>query len=35
MIFLHYNGQGPAAALAQGFRAAQDQLGKDMDGMKH
>jgi hypothetical protein len=28
MVFLHYYGRGPAAALAQGFRAALDQLGK-------
>ncbi|QDA60421.1 DUF1259 domain-containing protein [Hymenobacter jejuensis] len=40
MMFLHYYGQGPAAQLATGFRAALDQLGKPrtmpaMDGMKH
>ncbi|GAA4363000.1 DUF1259 domain-containing protein [Hymenobacter saemangeumensis] len=42
MIFLHYYGRGPAAQLAQGFRAALDQLGKGpqphghgMGGMKH
>ena len=39
MMFLHYYGRGPAAALAQGFRAALDQLGqanpKPMSGMKH
>ena len=38
MIFLHYYGQGPAATLARGFRAALDQLGKKgktMTGMKH
>jgi hypothetical protein len=38
MIFLHYYGQGPAAILARGFRAALDQLGKKgktMSGMKH
>lgn len=38
MIFLHYYGQGPATTLAQGFRAALDQLGKKgktMTGMKH
>jgi hypothetical protein len=28
IIFLHYWGKGPAADLAQGFRAALDQLGK-------
>jgi hypothetical protein len=28
MMFLHYYGRGPAAQLAQGFRAALDQLGK-------
>nr|WP_181718627.1 DUF1259 domain-containing protein [Pedobacter sp.]QJS06206.1 hypothetical protein [Pedobacter sp.] len=28
MIFLHYLGTGPAVKLAQGFRAAMDQLGK-------
>lgn len=28
MIFLHYYGQGPATTLAEGFRAALDQLGK-------
>ena len=27
-IFLHYYGRGPATTLAQGFRAALDQLGK-------
>ena len=26
-IFLHYYGRGPATTLAQGFRAALDQLG--------
>lgn len=42
MMFLHYYGRGPAAQLAQGFRAALDQLGKGkpsgtegMGGMKH
>lgn len=38
MIFLHYYGQGPATALAQGFRAALNELGKKrqvMPGMKH
>jgi hypothetical protein len=35
MIFLHYYGRGNAAALAQGFRAAMDVLGKkDAGGMK-
>lgn len=37
MIFLHYYGRGPAATLAQGFRAALDELGKKKDnssGMK-
>jgi hypothetical protein len=28
MIFLHYYGQGPAIALAQGFRAALEELGQ-------
>lgn len=28
IIFLHYYGTGPAAELAQGFRAAMDELGK-------
>jgi hypothetical protein len=28
MVFLHYYGTGPAATLAQGFRAALDELGK-------
>ena len=39
MMFLHYYGRGPAAALAQGFRAALDQLGqappKPRSGMTH
>lgn len=39
MMFLHYYGRGPAAALAQGFRAALDQLGqappKPVSGMTH
>lgn len=39
MVFLHYYGRGPAPQLAQGFRAALDQLGKGrphaMPGMKH
>lgn len=38
MIFLHYYGRGNAAILAQGFRAALDELGKkkekSMGGMK-
>jgi hypothetical protein len=35
MIFLHYYGRGNATALAQGFRAALDVLGKkDSGGMK-
>jgi len=29
IIFLHYYGRGPATTLAQGFRAALDQLGKN------
>ena len=28
IVFLHYYGTGPAATLAQGFRAALDELGK-------
>jgi hypothetical protein len=28
IIFLHYWGRGPAPQLAQGFKAALDQLGK-------
>jgi hypothetical protein len=28
MVFLHYYGTGPAERLAQGFRAALDELGK-------
>jgi hypothetical protein len=37
IIFLHYYGRGPATTLAQGFRAALDQLGKSKNGtqMKH
>lgn len=37
MVFLHYYGQGPALQLAQGFRAALDELGKQKPGgmMKH
>lgn len=33
IIFLHYYGRGPAAILAQGFRAALDELGKSQTGM--
>lgn len=33
IIFLHYYGRGPAVALAQGFRAALDELGKSHAGM--
>jgi hypothetical protein len=28
MVFLHYSGTGEATALARGFRAALDTLGK-------
>ena len=39
MVFLHYYGRGPAPQLAQGFRAALDQLGRGraqaMPGMHH
>lgn len=36
MFFLHYYGRGPATQLAQGFRAALDELGKpDERPMKH
>lgn len=38
MIFLHYYGQGPASTLAQGFRAALNELGKKgkvINPMKH
>jgi hypothetical protein len=28
IIFLHYYGRGPALTLAEGFRAALDQLGR-------
>jgi hypothetical protein len=35
MIFLHYYGQGPATSLAQGFRAALDELGKHGKAMNH
>ncbi len=34
MVFLHYYGRGPATTLAQGFRAALDQLGKGKTGMQ-
>jgi len=34
IIFLHYYGRGPAATLAQGFRAALDELGKKSGEMK-
>lgn len=35
IIFLHYYGRGPATTLAQGFRAALDQLGKHSKTMNH
>ncbi|ALI99594.1 DUF1259 domain-containing protein [Rufibacter tibetensis] len=35
MIFLHYYGQGQATKLAQGFRAALNELGKHGKGMGH
>lgn len=35
MIFLHYYGKGPATTLAQGFRAALNELGKHGKSMKH
>ncbi len=36
MVFLHYYGRGPATQLAQGFRAALEQLGKSKPvPMKH
>ncbi len=35
VIFLHYWGTGPAAALASGFRAAIDELGQRGNGMHH
>jgi hypothetical protein len=37
MVFLHYYGQGPAMQLAQGFRAALNELGKQKQNgiMKH
>jgi len=35
IIFLHYYGQGPAVSLAQGFRAALNELGKHGNAMSH
>jgi hypothetical protein len=35
MLFLHYFGQGPATTLAQGFRAALNELGKHGKGLNH
>jgi hypothetical protein len=35
MIFLHYYGQGEASALARGFRAALDELGKHGKALNH
>ncbi|WP_026462251.1 DUF1259 domain-containing protein [Adhaeribacter aquaticus] len=35
MIFLHYYGQGTATTLAQGFRAALNELGKHGKGINH
>lgn len=35
IIFLHYYGKGPADKLAQGFRAALDELGKHGKKMNH
>ncbi|GEO06675.1 peptidase M23 [Adhaeribacter aerolatus] len=35
IIFLHYYGQGPATTLAQGFRAALNELGKHGKAMSH
>lgn len=35
MIFLHYYGRGPATSLAQGFRAALNELGKHGMTMSH
>lgn len=35
IIFLHYYGRGPAPTLAQGFRAALNELGKHGKGMNH
>ncbi|MGV3541084.1 MAG: DUF1259 domain-containing protein [Rufibacter sp.] len=35
MIFLHYYGQGPATTLAQGFRAALNELGRHGKGSSH
>lgn len=34
MVFLHYYGRGPAATLAQGFRAGLNELGKHGKGMR-
>ena len=34
IIFLHYYGTGPAETLAQGFRAALDELGKHGAAMR-
>jgi hypothetical protein len=34
VIFLHYYGRGAANTLAQGFRAALDELGKKNETMK-
>ena len=34
IIFLHYYGTGPAETLAQGFRAALDELGKHGQSMR-
>ena len=34
VIFLHYYGTGPATTLAEGFRAALDELGKHGKNMK-
>jgi hypothetical protein len=35
MIFLHYYGRGPALSLAQGFRAALNELGKHGRSFQH
>ncbi|AKD04269.1 DUF1259 domain-containing protein [Pontibacter korlensis] len=35
MVFLHYYGQGEASALARGFRAALDELGKHGKALNH
>ena len=34
IIFLHYYGRGAATTLAQGFRAALNELGKRKSGLK-